>query len=345
MKLIKLFLLINVILLTLSARIERKNKNKDSGSGTFEAGYTCPKIEIKDMTVKGAYQTLGSAKIYPVNIMKPTTEEDKVGLVLDFLAPPTGPFAALLHKVNGNKYFLPLRRMMQFWYHSHFLETKYLEGWFISDNDKKKYGVKIELPYKTFGNFVTDAQGNLIVNGLNNQIKVVKQRINQDYAAIHSIASVYFNKKKQLETAGKDLGQVQAELKKQKTENLSLEGTIKTKRENVKKLGNTMAATKNQIEAIEKNSADNHMEVTNLETKNQELSKQIKSTKSGNVSNADSIKEKNQLMSVNLVTVKDQLTKLKSLCPDKDVDGLVGRIATLTNRDILTFVNGIYSNI
>ena len=344
MKLIKLFLLINVILLTLSIRIERKTT--DSGSGTFEAGYNCPKIEMKDLSVKGAkYQNLGGAKIYPVNILKPTTEEDKVGLVLDFSAPPTGPFATLLHKVNGNKYFLPLRRMMQFWYHSYFLLSKFLEGWFINDNDKKKYAVKIELPYRIFGNFVSDAQGNKIVSGLNTQIKVVKERINQDYKSIYSIASVIFNKKKQLLVAGKDLGQVNAELKKQKTENLTLEGTIKEKRENLEKLGNTMAATKNKIDGFEKISADSQMEVTNLQTKNEELSKQIESTKSGNVSNADSIKEKNQLMSVNLVTVKDKLTKLKSLCPDKDVDGLLGKVDSLTNKDILTFVNGIYSNI
>ena len=246
--------------LVFSRVIKNKNEKKEKteifkgteGSGSWETFYDCPRINFSQGNQD--YQDQGSAKIYAQTITKPKSNEEKLGLVFEFSKAPGALFKNLATLISGNKFYVPFRYFSgDISYTSPWFGNKFLEGSLTGDNKKEHYRIKIELPYKRIGEFISDEQGRNIGSAINKNTVAQKSTVRDLKSNITGQTSAYIEKKKQVNAAQKGEEELKKVLDAQKKEANSLKEKMNTR--------------KTEIESQKKAITEEKMKVQEAETK------------------------------------------------------------------------------
>jgi hypothetical protein len=148
-----------IALITLScisaAKISAKNKD---GSGNWDNGFTCPKILVND-------KNQGEATIY-AKLITEQSGDNVYSMLFAFKSAPGAEFKKIARDAGGNKWRVSYRRMGNNFGYTNPWGNKYIQG-DLNDETGKKFNMKIILPYKTFGWYINDDQGNKITNAMN----------------------------------------------------------------------------------------------------------------------------------------------------------------------------------
>ena len=158
--------------------------------GSWVAGYNCPYIYLN---VSGeSEKDQGAAKIQGIVFFDEKLQENRDGLVLNFEKPLSQStiFPQVAKQISGNKYFIPWRFVRNdFEYTNPILAHKNIKGKLQNDQGRF-FDLKILLPYKYFGSYIDDSEGNKLRERINTKgsavrgaIKVAKESINVLYPA------------------------------------------------------------------------------------------------------------------------------------------------------------------
>merc|ERR1711957_825636 len=220
---IKLILSLITIGMVLSTNTMR-SKAMDSGKGTWEAGYVCPKIFLTEGNGNSVDQ--GEATIMAPTLVEPNTDETKLGLNLKFKNAPAADslIVKIGTKVSEKVYYIPFRFMSSdMAFNNPVRDNKTLIGTFVADNFKS-YTIKILLPYATLGWYINDDQSN-------------KMRVQINKSVIANFSEVYLQKKALLASASKSKADLEKEIEKQKKDSEAIAvklAALKTKIEEAK---------------------------------------------------------------------------------------------------------------
>merc|ERR1712032_762974 len=221
----KLILSLITIGMVLSTNTMR-SRAQDSGSGSWDNGYKCPKIYLTEG--KGSAVNQGEAVIKAKTVVDPNTDATKLGLNLEFTKAPAADsiIAKIGNKISDKVYQIPYR---------------FMSGDMMYNNpvrDNKTYTMKILLPYKTLGWYISDDQANKIRVQVNERGVSAKGNVSLNNSVIATGAELYLQKKALLDSASKDKASLDAELAKQKKESNDIDAQLtdlKAKIEEAKK--------------------------------------------------------------------------------------------------------------
>lgn len=151
-----------VILATLSvasaSKIQSHAAVKSDGSGDWDNGYTCPKLEIN-----GVDQ--GEVKILAKQVVKPTAE-NVYHMMFQFTEAPKAEFKKLGRDFGNNKWGLSYRKSCAHFKFVNPSGNKFIAG-YIYNEAGKIVSFKLLLPWKFIGWYINDTQGTAIATGMN----------------------------------------------------------------------------------------------------------------------------------------------------------------------------------
>jgi len=233
---IKLILSLITIGMVLSTNTMR-SKAMDSGKGTWEAGYVCPKIFLTEGNGNSVDQ--GEATIMAPTLVEPNTPETKLGLNLKFKNAPAADslIVKIGTKVSEKVYYIPFRFMSSdMAFNNPVRDNKTLIGTFVADNFKS-YTIKILLPYATLGWYINDDQSNKMRVQINTRAIEAKGNVSSNKSVIANYSEVYLQKKALLASASGSQADLEKEIEKQKKESKAIDvqlAALKTKIEEAK---------------------------------------------------------------------------------------------------------------
>ncbi len=141
-----------------------KKTTSDYGSGSYNDGFTCPDIFARS---KGSNFTSGGrVKFYPLRLENPSTPQEMIGWVLDFENGPSHNVEKIVVKISGKKYYLPFRYIRSRAAYTNPVGYKYIEFSVVNDSGEA-FTFKVNLPWKRWGWYINDDQGNKICKFLN----------------------------------------------------------------------------------------------------------------------------------------------------------------------------------
>merc|ERR1712160_103211 len=228
---IKLILSLITIGMVLSTNTMR-SKAMDSGKGTWEAGYVCPKIFLTEGNGDSVDQ--GEATIMAPTLVEPNTDETKLGLNLKFKNAPAADslIVKIGTKVSEKVYYIPFRFMSSdMAFNNPVRDNKTLIGTFVADT------FKILLPYARLGWYINDDQSNKMRVQINTRAIEAKGNVSSNKSVIANFSEVYLQKKALLASASKSKADLEKEIEKQKKDSEAIAvklAALKTKIEEAK---------------------------------------------------------------------------------------------------------------
>jgi len=224
------------IVLSNTAMRKTKTRSKDEGNGSWTNGFNCPQVFIQQEN--GQYVNQGAAKIMGPKIEAPTTNTEKLGLNFQFEAvpPATSLIVKVGTKVDDKTYYIPYRYFQgDMAYNNPVRDFKTLISSFVTDN-KSKYILKINLPYKTFGWFISDEESTKIQSHINNHSIVAKGNISSSKLIIGSNSENFIS--------------VNALLKAASTKKADLDAALLAQKNSIAKLSADLTANTQQITTL-----------------------------------------------------------------------------------------------
>ncbi len=161
----------------------------DYGSGSWDGGYDCP--DIKVALGKGGLQTLGRGRFWAPKLQNPVTQSERLGWTFKMDSPPKGDLMRLMVKgESANYWFLPFRKISSTATYVNPSGYKYIQIW-ITDDDKKNYRFRVNLPWAYLGWYINDTEGRKICNFLNTQRTQAVSEVSKLKADINTAANEY----------------------------------------------------------------------------------------------------------------------------------------------------------
>jgi hypothetical protein len=191
--------LISLICLSMATSISKIKKEKstvtkgDYGSGTWDTGYDCPEVWIAKEN--GAYVLEGKMKFFAKKLENAVTEEEKIGWNFEFSALPGANLSQVLTRVsNSMKYYLPYRSMSSTLHYTNPIGYKYVEVWITTDT-KIQYRLKINLPYKYIGWYISDSESLKICSLVNSSRVKHQNMVNEAKVSATESSAKYITNK------------------------------------------------------------------------------------------------------------------------------------------------------
>jgi hypothetical protein len=303
---IKILIAITLIVLSLSRPIKKERREsaltKDEGSGSWDTGFTCPKIYVSGTAKDLSY------KINP----KSFSQDSGFVIQIDTAKSNIGAFLRTI----GSKTFIPWRFFSLTSSDKWFGSNKYIETILKNDEGTTKK-VQFAMAYKTFGNFITTEEVQKIVNMINNFSNAEKTSINNiksDLKTLKKNLSASQNAKKSstqdLKTfTDKVNAQIAADNKiitDNNAKRTALENSIADKKTEFEKLNAQLKSTTTNISLLDKEHS-NALEIKNGQNNSSLLS----------IKNIDDIIAKTK------TNISNYVTKIKNLAVNADVTGLL----------------------
>jgi len=269
---IKLILSLITIGMVLSTNTMR-SRAQDSGSGSWDNGYKCPKIFLTEG--KGSAVNQGEATIQAKTIVDPNNDATRLGLNLEFTKAPAADsiIAKIGNKISDKVYQIPYRFMSgDMMYNNPVRDNKTLIGSFVADN-KKTYTMKILLPYKTFGWYISDDQANKMRVQINERGVAAKGNVSLNKSVIATNAELYLQKKALLDSASKDKAALDAELAKQKKESEEIDAQLADLKAKIEEAKKAVFQKQNALQTAVKslNAANSAVTATSTQMNNIDL--------------------------------------------------------------------------
>jgi hypothetical protein len=327
------------MVLAISSTTSNKMSRTNGDGGSWSTGFLCPSFLID-----GVDQ--GEVRIYANDIAtaNSATTENKYSFVLDFTAPPKALLKSVTTLVSGNKYRLPFRRLLNnSRYVNPFGGYKYIMG-VLQDETGKQYAFKLNLPYKTFGWWITDDEGNKITAALN---KNATDRTSSVISYKYTLRKNYVNYQ-DANKFYKSLSTSQAEydalLKQRESEVNNLQTSLITLRTTASAADAAFNNAKNELLEVEKQLN----ELFNKESLiNSEINSINESAKVLSEQGEDFAKQK-EVLNSKITSVKAVLdaefAKLKENAPQKgaEIDASKLALYALDKTNFQTNLNAVY---
>ena len=173
MKNICILLLITLLSISFTTSIKRTENKIESqvspkkivspDGGTLDTGFTCE----KGIHVNG--KIVGMGTFYPKRIEHPSTDCDKLGVVFKLTKEPnaTGKMVFIKCLNTPDQFYIPFKNInSKAIYTNPFGSNKFIEFKVTTDGGHS-FSLKVYLPYKFIGYYVSDEQGNKICALLN----------------------------------------------------------------------------------------------------------------------------------------------------------------------------------
>ena len=208
-----------------------KTNTKNYGSGTWATGYVCPEFFIQDGN--SGFVNQGIAKIMAPQIENPTDDNNKLGLNLQFEKAPTANslIAKVGTKINDKTYYIAYRHLQaDMAYNNPVLQYKTLISSFVTD-DRRKYSLKISLPYSTVSWIISDDEANKIKTLVNKQSIVARGNVSSNKSVIISNTENFISLSNLLAAANKNKAELDAALLAQKNKLNALNAELTANRE------------------------------------------------------------------------------------------------------------------
>lgn len=190
----------------LQAGVQVATEGSNEG-GSWEKGFWCPRIELAPNSQAGALVDQGKALIEGKNFLDNKYSQNDNGLVLTFEKPfaQTAILPKISKSVKGNQIYIPWRNFYEnFVFVNPTLGNKYISGKLRTDNNEI-YNFKIVFPYKYFGWYIDDDQGNLIRERINTKARDIRTSIREEKDKVNLYWAEY---KVAKENAAKLMGDV-----------------------------------------------------------------------------------------------------------------------------------------
>lgn len=343
MKPIIALIVISLISLSLTVSLDRvkrsksqsKTKSKSEGSGDYNTGFVIPGFLVaKGKDAFNSDKILGAnAKFKPLALENPTTDDDKLGWCFE-MEDPKEELAKIMVKGKVAKFWcIPFRwftSVMEFT--NPFGDYKSLTGWVVND-EKESYKVKVLLPYKTVGWYITDDEANKCSGNIN--VNRMKQQgsVKNGKSAVNSAAVSLTTNAPLLKSATDGAEKLKAEQTKLKTDLETLKKETEAKEATFNK--NAGAITESEVKLNE------------IKTAQDTLSREISTigSKIENIQQALSLAEANTtpeqlkakydvVVKKNTEDLKAAITTLKGLAPPRSADLDTAEKAVVEKSDL-----------
>ena len=252
---------------------------------------------------------------FPAKLENPSLNEDKLGFCFEFSADPKVNLLDILTRVQKTtKYCIPFRWISTDCKYINPIGYKYLE-FFVTNDQKTVYKFHLDLPWKRFGYFINDNEGNKICSLINSQRTLHKNIVNNAKTTMISQVSVYTTNQKLVDAATA----TGASLEKVKTD-LHAE-VVKLQEENTK-LKNEREKEQKILDKVESEYQTKTLQLNQISTNMAALSSQIKESEgalhligTNTVATANSTEELRKKIDTALSTLDTGLGKLSVLAP------------------------------
>lgn len=345
MKPIIALIVISLISLSLTVHLDRvkrsksksKTKAKSEGSGDYKTGYVIPGFLVaKAKDAFNSDKILGAeAKFKALSLENPTSEDEKLGWCFE-MADPKEELAKIMIKGKTAKtWYIPFRWITSVLEYSNpYGDYKSLTGWVVND-DKESYKVKVLLPYKTVGWYITDDEANKVSGNIN--VNRIKQQgnVKNGKSAVNSAAVSYTTNAPLLKSATDGAEKLKAEQTKLKADLEKLKKDSETKEATFEK--NAGAITESEIKLNELKTAQNNLgrEISNIGSQIESI-QQALSLAEANTTPAQLKTKYEEVVKKNTDDLKTAIKTLKDLAPPRATDLDTAEKAVVDKSDLAT---------
>jgi len=211
------------VIMTITISFTSANKLSASaltlgGGGNWNDGYLCPKIFINN-------KDQGEAKIFAKEITQPNGE-NTYGMTFAFSqAPKDDMIKKVGLDLGSNKFRIAYRKMLNNFKYVNPWGNKYIEGT-VQDEAGVQYPFKILLPYKTFGWYINDTEGNKIAASMNSHSTLRTSSVVSSKYTLRTNYQSYFDAKKSFDAISKNKKAYEDHVNAKKAKLTELSGQI-----------------------------------------------------------------------------------------------------------------------
>lgn len=209
-----------VVLITLSATSAAKiNALSKDGGGDWDNGFLCPNVHIDGIK-------LGEVTVFAKKI-ESNEGEDKFSMLLKFTKAPAN--LDIIRKVGrdigSNQWRIAYRKTLNSFIYVNPSGNKYIQGT-VQDEQGNQFSFKLILPWKLFGWYIDDNQGNRIKNAINNKSTARTSAVISAKYQLRKNYQSYFDAKKEVEALSKNKDEYTKYMQEKKTQLATLKLAI-----------------------------------------------------------------------------------------------------------------------
>lgn len=217
--LITISIAVNVLKVT--KKVKKSKKAKTSADNSWEGGYQC------DILVDGNKNGAGYFFANKLATTTSTTASEKLGWVFKMTSQPESNLAKILVSDTSGNHYLPYRLIKtQATYTNPSGDNKYISLSVHLDNGEQHI-VKVNLPYKMFGWYINDEQGQIVANFINTYRTNTRNNILEAKSTISKSSSDYITKSPLFQAASKKGSGISIQIEDLKNKQNALEAQIK----------------------------------------------------------------------------------------------------------------------
>jgi hypothetical protein len=331
-------------------RTEKKVKAKiktstkaDYGSGSWEAGYSCPELQIAkgsaDLKIEGAGTFLAK------RLETPVTQAEKLGWCFKMTTGPGDNLKQIMIQDGSTtNWCLQFRYMSSTFSYTNPSGYKFIEGWYTNDFGQA-YRFRVNLPWAYSGWYINDDEGKKICTFLNNQATTANNNIISAKSNIKSECSKYMiNKPLYDESNGKatDLTKQKADLETKLTGLNAELAKAQTGFDTAKKEADSLSSQATVLETKLKASRE---AADGLSSQYSQIHNMLQTTlSSSSSSSTDATKLKTEV-DENLNKFNTELDILKAEAPQRpiEINGAKAANEKLDASGVTKNLSGIYS--
>jgi len=324
-----------------SAVTTRKSKTKeDWGSGSWDAGFSVPGILIAKGT--GAFVQEGKGTFVAPKLFVPVTNAEKLGWTFTM----SGALGNNLKQVmiaDGAQYYLPYRFISSAVKYTNPDGYKFI-SFSVTNDNKDHFNIKVNLPYKMMGWYITDEEGTKIINQLG-------ARRNEHQGNIHSVkskattaSSDYMINKPLLDAANASGSNIDAAKKGAEAKLVAILGEIKATSVSKATVEKTMTALNEKKLQQETVVNTNNQKAISMNSEKTAINESLKSL-SGSATEQEAGKIRLEgIVTVALTDLEAALDKLKkeSATRNTQIDAAKSAVVALDARLFSTQLNMVY---
>jgi len=224
-------------------------KTKDEGNGDWRSGYTCPRVKLNYKNREAVEAT--NAKFQATQLEGSLGKTNSIGW--EFSTGSVGENLKRFVFKNGNNFYIPYRFISgKFVYVNPFGSNKYVSGWLKNDSGETAQ-LTIDFPYKTFGWFINDEEGNKIASLLTSLGAEHQNIVRANKVGANSAASEYKAAKPLENAATGDEAKLKAEIANQEKRLDELNTSYTSNKTNLENAQKEVVSLRNQLADKEKN--------------------------------------------------------------------------------------------
>lgn len=292
---------------------------KRGASNTWNGGYD---VTLKCGPAGGSSRDGGNGILYATKIINPTDNCDTLGVGIKNIS-PTGDLKNVMTQCPNDtqRWFIPYRNIAgKATYTNPFGGNKYIEFLVRPDNSPTGFTVRINLPYKTFGWYINDDEGNQIKSAINTNCERRKTIVTEAKVATVTNSNIYITKKPLVDAVLKSGGELQKKINELKSSNEALIAKNKADVTNLDQVKNQYTGIKSQELQLKETTNNLKAQLSALSTQETSLETKVKEAQGKKTLSTDEVKTCKTKVDAQKDAWDNSISTLKSIAPQRVVD-------------------------